>query len=477
MASLQKVSSEELRAELARRAARDAAAVAAERRMHQPPPAPAPPPVMKDQAEEIPPLKVPRFGKKGVEMEAPSEASTRVPSSLASSSQSDRSTLTTKQVVEEFLRKKSATDSESDQEGKRALVEEEAGKDSDEELAGVTEGSSRRSSARPRAQKGAANKEKNLLRMQRHVERNGGTWSLTRQQHHTRAVEMATNVKGSIAYSVQHAVVAKANEEYRPLALLEMLEADAYTPPSLASKFTDLELAASQRFLVFNPCANGFACNLCRKMADESHLGSATHKKAVAEMLVGDGLAGIPQLPGRRFGFPNGLTEPLTQQSFAAVWGDNIKCLNTVVMMLMGPGSGGFNGVKFDKSLLRRSDIAGFHFAVCSYGHRKYDPAIDYMIDWVDVPETVDHAFYKKHELPEGRGWWPVVWFEVKPPTTTPKPKDPKTKSPEQDPFPPAICFYQIMWDEPTAWRCRRFNDGPLAPPLAVGVWEEPIEV
>ena len=325
MASLQTASSEELLAELARRAVRDAAAAAAERRMHQPP-------TSMEVMEDIPPPQIPQIFKTCVVPDTESTAaptsvrsnSTKVPMSTAAS----RCNMTSQELLEETMetmrkKKKPTTTTVDDQ-----SLDSDNSIDADK--LGASTSTSKKSKARGSTDRGPKRKARDERKLVAYLASQGKHFDKDAGQ---KAVEVATGVRGTMALEVQRFLKESLDAARAKLTDEELHEWTASLvaePKAICTEVKaeilkqGLEKKALEMSLAKN--SNGdLICRLCGKHAADAHLSSHRHQYMVSFS------AGLTYLAGEPFFFrPNfqgifpGGGKPLTQELARAFWGDSL---------------------------------------------------------------------------------------------------------------------------------------------------------
>ena len=309
------------------------------------------------------------------------------------------------------------------QEGPEEEEEEKKGK-SDDEL-GVTEGSSRRSSARPRAQKGRACKEKNLQRMQRHVESLGGTWADTHLQRRMKALEVATGVKGSMAVEAQRKYKALV-DEMGQMSVQEKSKFlhDAFEVPLRCTPVSAEAVERASR----GACVDG-RCIWCNKVFDEWHAKSTVHTQR-AELAARLDVAVGEKTPRRLYdGYkPNPKCPYFSRRDLCDFWGGDTERLHFYGFSRLLASTGIQLRAGRRTIHVPREHIKGLVPAVVCYDPADSKYANARCVPWSEIPAELLEEGLPKDAREQwtdhtNQSWWPVCILEFQDPDMYPVPE------------------------------------------------------
>ena len=159
------------------------------------------------------------------------------------------------------------------------------------------------------------------------------------------------------------------------------------------------------RYISMNPDGNPY-CNICKKVATESHIASGPHLKAMEEVAISDAMGGATSDGFRRFG--DHCTGMATKRLIMDFWGQNIMWLPLYGRRVQTEKKAFYINSDLKKPLTVEQST--MELGIVSYtGTGKYQHSS--YIAFHDLPDQEDTATpdEKQRTSPEGQGWWPVL--------------------------------------------------------------------
>jgi hypothetical protein len=446
MASLQTVSSEDLRAELARRAAREDAAKAAEARAKQG--SGGGNGVFSPVTEEIPMARVPvpflqqkrlledtewttaagtsvasfptKYSK-GDDGGSQAETMTVVYSDIASSSSADRSSLSSQQLLELVLQKKKIKVDD----GAELAGDLSDGPASENE----TTTSSKRSSARAAKDRGPRRRERDLRRAQAKREADGQA-KLPAGALREEGLFRATGLRGTEAAAAQAAIVGAAvqlSQEERKRRFAEMMIGDDTVASSISEAVR--AILPSVRWTLHDG-----RCHLCDRMSDDAHCGTSRHQERMKVSAGVTMLCGPSAMPHGRPVYRGLSCRRMTQFLANFYWGEGCGLMHLVASNVLKH----HKVVKFSTQSgktydLPANEIEPAFTGLVSYmaSDGKYKWGREKMIPFADLPQggpwdleeedkDEEDAWSLSTTGPDTRRqeidgqWWPITTWRAK---------------------------------------------------------------
>ena len=149
-----------------------------------------------------------------------------------------------------------------------------------------------------------------------------------------------------------------------------------------------------------------FYCNICKKVATESHIASGPHLKAMEEVASSDAMGGATNDGFRRVG--DHCVGCPTKRLIMDFWGHNIMWLPQYGRKVQTEKKAFYinSDLKQPLTVEKSTMVLG----IVSYtGSGKYQHST--YIPFHDLPDQEDNATpeEKQRTSPEGQGWWPVL--------------------------------------------------------------------